>query len=247
METFKKIFLGVVGVIIGGFTIYLGYFGFFKGINNDHNDYFVGLCTLFTGILAITGVCFTIFNSQRIKNKELLNDLDQKSEWRKELMNIASNTYMTTDDIYRVLASLRYTPKIPTENRTEKNDFDHMTRIIYDELYKMLKSKYNKLINSNIIELQDKNNETYIKKEIFLDYEDIEVIRLYTKYLLKHHWEININRENWEKKYQKEVIVEIKKKRNELETKYKPNFKLEYFIMLVCKVFKKIKGFLKYK
>ena len=54
-------------------------------------------------------------------------------------MNIASNTYMTTDDIYRVLASLRYTPKIPTENRTEKNDFDHMTRIIYDELYKMLK------------------------------------------------------------------------------------------------------------
>ena len=108
-----------MGVIIGGFTIYLGYFGF-KGLNNDHNDYFVGLCTLFTGILAITGVCFTIFNSQRIKNKELLNDLDQKSEWRKELMNIASNTYMTTDDIYRVLASLRYTPKIPTENRTEK-------------------------------------------------------------------------------------------------------------------------------
>ena len=77
-----------------------------------------------------------------------------------------------------------------------------MTRIIYDELYKMLKSKYNKLINSNIIELQDKNNETYIKRK-FLDYEDIEVIRLYTKYLLKHHWEININRENWEKNIKK--------------------------------------------
>ena len=42
-----------------------------------------------------------------------------------------------------------------------------MTRIIYDELYKMLKSKYNKLINSNIIELQDKNNETYIKRKFF--------------------------------------------------------------------------------
>ena len=57
-----------MGVIIGGFTIYLGYFGF-KGLNNDHNDYFVGLCTLFTGILAITGVCFTILIVKGLKIK----------------------------------------------------------------------------------------------------------------------------------------------------------------------------------
>ena len=55
-----------MGVIIGGFTIYLGYFGF-KGLNNDHNDYFVGLCTLFTGILAITGVC--LFLIVKVKKK----------------------------------------------------------------------------------------------------------------------------------------------------------------------------------
>ena len=47
---------------------------------NNNNDIFVGLCTLFTGILAIIGVCFTIFNSQSLKNKELLEEEKLKTE-----------------------------------------------------------------------------------------------------------------------------------------------------------------------
>ena len=200
METFKKIFLGVVGVIIGGFTIYLGYFGFFKGLNNDHNDYFVGLCTLFTGILAITGVCFTIFNSQRIKNKELLNELDQKSEWRKELMDIASKINISTKDIYRILASLRFIPKGEIEiydirinniftndievynflKRHKDKDFYIISNYIYNDLIEILKNYY-----------KDENkNRSFCEKQ--LTAKESQKVRLYTLFLLKHHWEYNL-------------------------------------------------------
>ena len=69
------------------------------------NSVITGFCTIISAVIAIIGVHFTINNNQKLKNKELLNSLDQKSEWRKELMNIASQTFMTTDDLYRVLAT----------------------------------------------------------------------------------------------------------------------------------------------
>ena len=53
-----------------------------------------------------------------LKIKELLNELDQKSEWRKELMNIAAKPVMNLEDVYRVLASLRFLPKNRIEIKT---------------------------------------------------------------------------------------------------------------------------------
>ncbi|MBF9295613.1 hypothetical protein I3V62_12975, partial [Staphylococcus epidermidis] len=61
----------IVAVIIVAFVIFLVIFSFYIGFNENKNDVFVGLCTLFTGILAITGVCFTIYFNQKIKDKEL--------------------------------------------------------------------------------------------------------------------------------------------------------------------------------
>ena len=52
-------------------------------------------------------------------------------------------------------------------------------------------------------------------KEIILSYEHTQIIRLYTKYLLKHHWEINIDENIWLKD-QKEVIEEVKELRNKI-------------------------------
>ena len=112
---------------------------------------------------------------------------------------------MTTDDIYRVLASLRFIPKVDTNNKNEINDFEHMTRIIFDELSSMLNNKYNTLIKKEISCLQ-KPGEI---KEIILDYKDTEIIRLYTKYLLKHHWETNIDESKWLEE-QKNIIVKVK-------------------------------------
>ena len=55
----------------------------------------------------------------KIKNQELLNELDQKSEWRKELMNIAKPV-MQLEDVYRILASLRFYLKAKTKLKEKK-------------------------------------------------------------------------------------------------------------------------------
>ena len=93
---------------------------------------YTGICTFTTGVLAVLGVMHTISSNQdlkskelldaeKLKNKELLNELDQKSEWRKELMNIAAKPVMQLEDIYRILASLRFLPKDEGEIEGEKS------------------------------------------------------------------------------------------------------------------------------
>ena len=72
-----------------------------KNLNNPSNkidyisgDIYTGTSTFLTGILATIGICFTLYfnqkikdkelyEAQKLKNQELLNELDQKSEWRK--------------------------------------------------------------------------------------------------------------------------------------------------------------------
>ena len=173
------------------------------------NSVITGFCTIISAVIAIIGVHFTINNNQKLKNKELLNSLDQKSEWRKELMNIASQTFMTTDDLYRVLASLRFQPHKDTES---KEDFKFMTKKIYGDLNDMLNEKYNSKIKQKLSEKSCFKNKDYT---IYLEYKDTEIIRLYTKYLLKHHWETNIDEAKWLKD-QEEVIKEVKKLREEI-------------------------------
>lgn len=185
----------IVAVIIAAFIIFLVIFSFFIGFDKDKNDVFVGLCTLFTGILAIIGVCFTIYfnqkikdkelyEAQKLKNQELLNSLDQKSEWRKELMNIASKPILRFEDVYRILASLRFVPK--TEKEIEKSNhqqFDEISNYIYCKLLDIIVKRFKGLeINSILIE-KDLNQTLKLK--------EIEEVRQYTKFLLKHHWEYN--------------------------------------------------------
>ncbi|MDS0981216.1 hypothetical protein PXW92_07455 [Staphylococcus hominis] len=213
MKKWRTFFFWILGISILC-VIALIIIGFISNFDNTNNDKFAGLCTLFAGILAITGVCFTIYNSQNLKNKELLNDLDQKSEWRKELMNVASKTFMTTNDIYRILASLRFIPKIKYNKKSEIHNFNHMTRLIYDELISMINDKYSVIIRKEILNLQKNRKEE--TKKIILDYKDTEIIRLYTKYLLKHHWEINIDETKWLKDQEK-VIEEVKELRDTIQ------------------------------
>ena len=153
---------------------------------DKEDDSFVGLCTLFTGILAIIGVCFTIFNSQRLKNKELLNELDQKSEWRKELMNIAANPVIQLEDVYRILASLRFLPKDEDEvKQSDQKDFDKISTYIYKKLIE----KINDFYKDNNIKLDETLKEDFLKYRFNI--RNSEEIRQYVKFLLKHHWEYN--------------------------------------------------------
>ncbi|MEX3459596.1 hypothetical protein [Staphylococcus hominis] len=181
---------------------------------------FTGGSTITAALMAAIGVILTIENNQNLKNKELLNDLDQKSEWRKELMNIAARPSISTKDVYRVLASLRFLPKTKIEiygkkvnkkcvdeesinkflNKNKDKDFDVISNYIYNKLIEILKKRYEK----NNSKIDEKWTNTY------LPIQESEEIRLYILFLLKHHWEynqskkkkkkfINIERQEFEK------------------------------------------------
>ncbi|MCW9140949.1 hypothetical protein NR218_07845 [Staphylococcus sp. SUC_1.2] len=215
----KKTFWAILVLISLG-VIAFTVIGLFIGFNNSNDDVFVGLCTLYTGILAITGVCFTIFNSQKLKNKELLNELDQKSEWRKELMNIAAKPVIQLEDVYRILASLRFLPKSKDEvegnkkkniKESEQKDFDEISNYIYKELIKKISDFYfNNNININKT-LEKEKSEKEISCYNF-NILNSEEIRQYVKFLLKHHWEYNQSekdKEDFMKKERKEFFKVI--------------------------------------
>lgn len=226
------IFSSIIGSILM-IIIRLMIIGLSDDYNKDNGYLFSGLCTLLGAILAILGVCFTIFNSQRLKNKELLNELDQKSEWRKELMNIAARPSISTKDVYRILASLRFLPKTEIEiygikieekykdkekiekfiSENKDKDFDVISNYIYNRLIEILKKQYK---NANI---DEKLTNAY------LSIRESEEIRLYILFLLKHHWEYNQS----EEKKEKFINIERKEFKNVLkqvdEIKTKSNFK----------------------
>lgn len=243
-------FVRIVAIIIIAFVIFLVIFSFYIGFNKGKNDVFVGLCTLFTGILAITGVCFTIFNSQRLKNKELLNELDQKSEWRKELMNIAAKPVMQLEDVYRILASLRFLPKSENEiigeeseqqkeqkskleqqekqdgrqsneegkkggkdkdNRkggSDQKEFDVISNYIYKKLNTMLNSSLDNFSVDETLTDEALKRTFTIRKS--------EEIRLYTKFLLKHHWEYNKGEKD-KKEFKKNELDEFENVKEEIK------------------------------
>lgn len=230
------IFLVSIVVIISIFEIKLALYLFvFKDSLKDVvGTIYSGLSTFLASILAIIGVCFTIYfnqkikerelyESEKLKNKELLNELDQKSEWRKELMNIAARPSISTKDVYRTLASLRFLPKKEIEiydikikekykdkeeiekfiSENKDKDFDVISNYIYNRLIEILTKQYK---NANI---DEKLTNTY------LSIRESEEIRLYILFLLKHHWEYNQSEEkkenfiNIERKEFKNVLKQV--------------------------------------
>ncbi|MGX0126553.1 hypothetical protein [Staphylococcus hominis] len=162
--------------------------------------------TIVSAWIAIRGVRRTI-NS----NQELLNSLDQKSEWRKELMNIASKTFLTTDDIYRVLASLRYLPKRPIEMERENKAFNTISNYIYFRLKEIL-------INiCEEIELEESGDLSKEKLTIHLNSKYTEEIRLYILFLLKHHWEYNKSKKD-KQNFKKIEEIEFEKVKQRIKT-----------------------------
>ena len=214
------ILLFVIGIILYNFDV-LG-------------NYIEGIFTLLGAYIAVRGVEKTInsnkelknrelLKNQELKNQELLNSLDQKSEWRKELMNIAAKPVIQLEDVYRILASLRFLPKDEGEIEGEKSkqpkeqsnkeeqvkkdkadredgsnqkEFDVISNFIYKELNMIL----NKFLLGSI------TKKTYTKEflDIPLSIKNSEEIRLYTKFLLKHHWEYNQGEKD-KKKFKKNL------------------------------------------
>lgn len=131
-------------------------------------------------IAAIVSSLVAIFNSRRA----LQDSLDSKSGWRKEIFKVASKTFLSTDDIYLVLAAIRFIPHQDWSEHKDKvpQNFDEMTSYIYYKLQNILDS-YNYI---------EPTSRVCRDQEIFiiLTKEHANTVRLLTKYLLKHHWEI---------------------------------------------------------
>lgn len=222
-KEFEKIVDRLIGLIllflILGIAIYVLDRSSDSGLSGN---LYVGICTLATGILAIIGVAYTILSNQKLKNKELLdaeklknkellNELDQKSEWRKELMNIAAKPAMELEDVYRILASLRFLPKDESEvKQSNQKEFDKISTYIYKKLIK----KISKFYEENKIDLDE------TLKEDFLNYRfnirNSEEIRQYVKFLLKHHWEYNQSDE-YKKEFMNKERGEFKKVRKQID------------------------------
>lgn len=205
---------------------------------------YTGICTFTTGVLAVLGVIHTISSNQnlkskelleaeRLKNKELLNELDQKSEWRKELMNIAAKPVMQLEDVYRILASLRFLPKSKVEiegkeseqqeeqstekkeeqsenqneqvNKEEKNREDDSDQKEFDVISNYIYKRLNTMLNSSLhnFSVDETLTEEALKRPFSI--KKSEEIRLYTKFLLKHHWEYNKGEEDKEEFKKKEI------------------------------------------
>ena len=209
---------------------------------------FKGGSTITAALMAAIGVILTIENNQNLKNKELLNDLDQKSEWRKELMNIAAKPVIQLEDVYRILASLRFLPKDEGEIEGEKSkqpkeqsnkeeqvkkdkadredgsnqkEFDVISNYIYKKLNTMLNSSLDNFsVNETLTDEALKRTFTLKKSE---------EIRLYTKFLLKHHWEYNQSEKD-KKKFKKKELEEFKKVMEEIHRlNQEDNIKEDYY------------------
>ncbi|OEK99683.1 hypothetical protein AST11_09815 [Staphylococcus saprophyticus] len=148
----------------------------------------------------------TIKASYENKKIELLDNLDSKSEWRKQLYDVASKTFITTDDVYRVLASLRYLPK--NSDSDKSSTFSRPTREIYKEMYSIIRDNIDNIDSKTENAINEKDK----KPVVFLSFEHSEKVRLYTKFLLKHHWEYNnFQEKNKFIKNEEEIFNEIKK------------------------------------
>lgn len=115
--------------------------------------------------------------------KNLLNELDSKSGWRKTLFEIAGNDKITLEDVFKLRACLRFDKK---ENATD----------IFDK-------KTNEII-SFCDNMQTKYDNKYSCESKILFINDREKVRIYSRYLLANHWEILQLSKREYKKYEKE-------------------------------------------
>ena len=210
--------------------------------------------TVIGAIIATIGVVITIINNQYLKNKELLNSLDQKSEWRKELMNIAAKPVMQLEDVYRILASLRFLPKSKDEiegeeikkrgkqNKGQSNEKENKGKEDqkvnrkggsdqkeFDVISNFIYKKLNMLLNKHLLNAITKKTYTPAFLNIPLSIKDSEEIRLYTKFLLKHHWEYNKGKKD-KKKFKKKELDEFKKVMKEIHRlNQEDNIKKDYY------------------
>ena len=103
------------------------------------------------------------------------DNLDLSSDWRKELLNLSSKHNLDLDDAQRVRSSIR----IGKHKNVSKYSFDWFTNIMIDYLDSKL----------------DPESISFTPE---LSRSDMEIIRLFARVLLKHHFEYRTKTSLWE-------------------------------------------------
>lgn len=201
------------------------------GITSEGSNYRYELLTGAAIATLVAGIITFINN-----NKQIKDSLDSKSGWRKELFNVSSKTFVTTDEAYLILSALRYMPHDDWEpDKKTPTDFKEMTSYMYyhltnivncreynlEELREQDFDSNNKItLNLNKYSLRswsivlEKENKNELEPRV-LKHNDSEKVRLFAKYLLKHHWEDlgngYIGRAKYRALEEKKIIEEVYK------------------------------------
>lgn len=88
-------------------------------------------------LVAIVVAFLTYYLSTKSIQRGLLDSLDSKSEWRKNIFLVASKSKLTLSQIYLVRTVLRYDPKsdavlLDVNSIEEELNFDNMTKTMID-------------------------------------------------------------------------------------------------------------------
>lgn len=100
-----------------------------------------------------------------IHKKNLLNELDSKSEWRKKLFEVAGEKDIGLEEIYKLRTSVRFDVKDNPKSIFEKKTND-------------------------IIRFCDCITSSHFEIDKHLPYIEQEMTRIYCRYLLANHWEV---------------------------------------------------------
>ena len=149
---------------------------------------------------ALLAAAVAAFVSYFISNRDLSDSLDTKSGWRAKLFDVASKYELTLDDAQTVRAALRI---FPQRKKVEQYSFTwfsnvmivHLDKYILNEDYssKILKGQENKPNRKNVHKF--KNLSLMTTEEIsdlntsVLNVETTKVVRLFTMFLLKYHFD----------------------------------------------------------
>ena len=126
---------------------------------------------------------FAFLYANKRHKLNMLDHLDDKSEWRKKLFEIAGSSKIGMGNLYQFRAALRF---------TYKNE-DEYYKYNYFECMNIIIIKYcDKLISQNRIE-DHKHNENE-KDQSYLKNYEMDSIRLFCIYMLADHWEKKQNK-----------------------------------------------------
>lgn len=128
---------------------------------------------------------FAFLYANKRHKMNMLDHLDDKSEWRKKLLELAGKHPIETSDIHKLRAFVRF-------DKNEKSNKDDKYHIKDNEKLTPFQNITDAIIcyREYLYDLDILNDTKDDKKETNLSEKQAEMIRIFARYLLANHWEV---------------------------------------------------------